>query len=389
MSFLIPNLLLITIVAGQLIKLPLGLGGATSLDLVVLILVAFFLIKSRLRKSKLKIPYIPIWVKAGLFFSVIALVSLIFSPLSLGVNEKINGFLYIVRFTSFIFLGWLIQPVIPLSAGIHNLILKSGVILAVLGLLQFIFIPDLAFLAPSGWDPHYFRTVSTFLDPNFLGAYLVLTLLLFTSLRDQKKAKQSFAMTTVYLALLTTFSRGAYLAFLVAFLTLSFLKKSLKLGLLTITLFSVLMLGFQTYHQSVAAPRGINRAQSADARLDTWQQGLTLFITHPILGVGFNAYRPALREYGLADKSFLERHGASTNDSSLLFVAATTGAIGLLAYIFFLGSLAHIGLKKNHILLAGLAGLLSQSFFANTLFYPPLLLAIILLVLPPVKYQEK
>src|SRR3989344_8859820 len=161
-------------------------------------------------------------------------------------------------------------------------------------------------------------------------------------------------------------------------LTLSILKKSLKLGIITILLFALLMISFMAYHRGIAEPRGVDRGQSAEARLDTWQQGLQMFLQQPILGVGFNVYRVALKEYRLSDEGFLSSHGAGSNDSSLLFVAATTGIVGLLSYCFFLAAIAWQGFKKNPILLAGLLGLLAQSFFANILFFPYILLWLIL-----------
>lgn len=357
----IHNLLLLAIVTGQLIKLPISAGsGASLLDLVVCLLVGYFFIK-----RGFKLPKPPIWVISATIFILVAGISNILSPLSLTSTERLTGFFYTVRFSAFVLLAWLIP-----KEGISQTLTKAGVILAVLGLLQFIFIPDMSFLAPLGWDPHYFRAVSTFLDPNFLGAFLVLTLLLIKNNR--------LLFILVYLALLTTFSRGAYLTFLTGFLAFSFIKKSVKLALVTVLLFSLLMISFFTYHSSVAAPRGIDRAQSAEARLDTWQQGIKMFLEYPVLGVGFNLYRNGLKELKLADEGFLSGHGASTNDSSLLFVAATTGLIGLGAYLFFLGTLFGVAIKKNPILLAGLLALIAQSPFANTLFYPPLLLWLLL-----------
>ena len=362
------GLILLAIFAGQLIKIPIGgSGGPAVIDIVVLLLDAILLFR-----YKFKLPKPPVFVKPATVFIIIAIISLLLSPLSLTNSERLIGFFYTVRFSSIILLGWLLN-----FSAIKTLLI-SGVVLSVLGLLQFIFIPDLGFLTPAGWDYHYFRTVSTFLDPNFLGAYLTLTMLLIYQSCNFKNRFHFIIFIITYLALLTTFSRGAYLAFLVAFLTLSILKKSLKLGLVTILLFALLMISFMAYHQEVAEPRGIDRGSSAEARLDTWQQGLQMFLQQPVLGVGFNVYRVALKEYKLSDEGFLSSHGAGSNDSSLLFVAATTGIIGLIAYCFFLASIAWQGFKKNPTLLAGLLGLLAQSFFANILFFPYILLWLIL-----------
>jgi len=354
------------IVAGQLIKLPLsGSSGPNLLDTVVGLLCIVGTLKLRLILKK---P--PLYIKAALIFILIALLSLLITPLKLTVPEYSTSFLYTVRFFIFIFLGWLIYcGAFPgLKKNIHHILITSGVLLSTLGIFQLILLPDLSFLTLYGWDPHYFRTVSTFLDPNFLGSFLVLTLIL--NIKSNK-----WFVVIVYLGLLTTFSRGAYLAFLISFLTLSYLNKSIKLGIVTIVLFLGLLTGFFTYQQLVAEPRGVDRTKSAEFRLNTWQQGWQLFQTHPILGVGFNAYKYALKAYHFGDGQFLKSHGASTNDSSLLYVAATTGTAGLICFSFLLFSLA----KTNPTTFAGLLGIFAQSFFANTLFYPPLLLWLILI----------
>ena len=129
----------------------------------------------------------------------------------------------------------------------------------------------------------------------------------------------------------------------------------------------------------------IDRTASAQARLDTWQQGWQLFSSHPILGVGFNTYRYAIKEYNLGSQQFLQARGATTNDSSLLYVASTTGVIGLIPYLttFFLLIISAYKayLSKSawgEIFLAGLGGLFLHSFFANSLFYPWILVWIVI-----------
>ncbi len=378
-------ILALTIVAGQLIKIPVTENsGLTLLDiiLVLLNLLGLYQIKFRLKKP-------PLYIKSALIFTFVGTISLSLTPLHLQSSEYIISFFYTVRFMSFVLFGWLIYSgaFASFKNQTNNLLIYSGVGLSILGLLQFLFLPNLSFLTAQGWDPHYFRTVSTFLDPNFAGAYFVLTLLLIHCLDIPpftKRAKWLF-FAFVYLALLTTFSRSSYLMFLVGGVLLSYFKKSKNLFTAVILLFSVLMAGFYLYTQLVARPRNINREQSASFRLNTWQQGFTLFQNSPVLGVGFNAYRFALKEFKLGDEEFLKSHGASSNDSSLLFVASTTGIIGLISYLFFLGILIKAGWKQNFILTSALFGLIVHSFFANSLFYPPILGWIILSASAPKK----
>ncbi len=371
-------LLLLSILAGQLLKFPTsGSQGPILLDCFIIIFCFYSFFKLRFKLNK---P--PVFIKFGFIFVFLQILSLIFTPLHLSFPEYFSSFSYSLRFILYLTAGWIIttgafnkfKQEIPVT------LLRAGVGIAILGILQFIFIPDLKFLAEYGWDPHYFRTVSTFLDPNFTGSFLVLTFILLFSYKD-KKAYFIFAAIVVYLALLTTFSRSSYLMFAVSGLTLSILKKSRQIFLIFIILFLGLLLGFYSYNKSVTVSKKIDRTQSAQARLSTWQMGLTLFSAHPLLGVGFNAYKYALNEYHLAPEEFTKSHGASSNDSSLLFVLATTGILGLISYLLFLFTAVKTNIKKSSLLIAGTFGLIIDSFFTNSLFYPPLLLWFILMAI--------
>lgn len=383
MMFQISTIVAISILAGQIIKIPLIARGSLSLlDVTILMLTVIGILKAKLRFKNL-----PLIFKSLSIFLIICLLSLILSPLSLNLQQYLNSSFYIVRLLLYalFFLLFYFQVFGQKKGNIIDILLYSGIGLAVLGLLQFLILPDLRFFSPFGWDPHFFRTVSTFLDPNFAGGYFVLTLLLLQSksnlggcLDRQPRVYYSiFAIT--YLALLTTFSRSSYGMFLISFSALSFLKKSWKLQFITVMLFALLMLGFSLYTKEVSTPRNIDRTQSAQFRYNSWQQGLTLFQKFPVLGVGFNAYRFGIKELNLGDEQFLQSHGSSSNDSSLLFVASTTGSFGLMVFIFFLFSIIKSSYPKNPLLSSALLGLLFHSFFANSLFYPPIMLWILLM----------
>ncbi len=382
MTILLVLILAFALTSGQLIRVPFAQGSITILDITI----ALFCLRGLL-KTKLQLRKPPARITAALIFIFFAILSLIFTPLHLKFSEYITSFLYIVRFCLYILFAWLIFSAAfgDFRKSLKKILLLSGISFAILGLLQFTFFPNLEFLSFLGWDPHYFRTVSTFFDPNFAGGFLVLTLLLVTHNFATDKKWNTLFFITVYLALLTTFSRSSYAMFLTSGLTLSVLKRSKKFFIVTIILFAILLLGFRIYAQLVATPRNIDRTQSASFRLNTWQQGLELFQKSPILGIGFNAYRYGIKEYNLGDMQFLESHGSSSNDSSILFVASTTGILGLTAYLYFLWNMLKLSDKKNFILTAGLTGLIIHSFFANSLFYPPLLAWIMIISTVPKK----
>ncbi len=368
--------LIVSILAGELIKFPLsGNQGPVALDILVSILCLIGIYKVKLKFKKPNSP-----IKIGFLFILVAILSLAFTPLHLNLNEYLTSFSYTTRFFLYLILSYLIYlGAFPgVKKKISQTLLFSGVGLSAIGLLQFVIFPNLEFLQVFGWDPHYFRTVSTFLDPNFAGAFFVLTILILTSYRTSRVYYLAFVIT--YLALLTTFSRSSYLMFLVSGVALSLLKKSKALFLSTLLLFLILLLGFQIYGQFVAIPKGVNRTQSASYRLDAWQDGITIFQKSPILGIGFNAYKYAVSEYRLADEQFLDSRGSTTNDSSFLYILATTGLLGLITYTLFLISIISSAFKNNFVLVAGVAGLIVHSFFANSLFYPFILIWILLAV---------
>lgn len=371
-TFLI-SILAFAVSAGQSIRIPIGTGGITILDITVALLCLWGFIKLKLNLKK---P--PLQIVAALIFISIAVVSLLLTPLRLTLSEYLISFSYSIRLFLYVLFTWLIfsNAFGDFKKNIGKTFLLSGIAFAVIGLLQFIFFPNLDFLVTLGWDPHYFRTVSTFFDPNFAGAFLVLTLLLIFHLgggldRTPRGCYIIFAM--IYITLLTTFSRSSYLMFLISGVVFSLLKKSKLFFFVTVALFLGLMLGFKIYSQAIAEPRNIDRGQSASFRLSTWQQGITLFQKSPILGVGFNAYRYGVKEYDLGDNQFIQSHGSSNNDSSLLSVLSTTGIIGFGAFISFLWSLFKSTSHEGLILKAAISGLLIHSIFANSLFYPPII----------------
>ena len=380
-------ILALALAGGQIIRIPFAGGGIILLDMVAIIFCFFCIIKNKFKLFK---P--PLFLKIAFLFVLICILSLMLTPLTLNQAEMISSLSYTVRLSIYFSLGYLLfsDSFLSLRKKIIPALLFAGISLAVLGLLQFILLPNLQPLTIYGWDPHYFRTVSTFLDPNFLGAYLVLTsILLFAHLAHPKGVLNRHlviaGIVLVYLALLTTFSRSSYLMFLVSGVTLSVLVKSKKIFLSVICLFLALMLGFYFYTQVVAEPRNIDREKSASFRLNTWEQGWTIFQKSPILGVGFNAYRYAIREFNLADQQFLNSRGSSSNDASLLYIAATTGVIGITIYLLFILNLLKYSYPLNPMLISAIAGLLIHSIFANSLFYPPILAWILLTAAVPKK----
>lgn len=379
-------LLVIGILSGQLIKFsPSGRPGAIILDLVLVALVAIGLYQMKLR---LITP--DLILKTSLAFLGIGALSLMLYLPNLNLLEFLLSLSYAVRFLIFVLLAWIIKSkgLVSIIKNFPKIILISGFGLSILGLLQLMFFPNLSFLQPDGWDPHYFRSVATFLDPNFLGGFLAVSLLLGANSRYLFKNRYLyyFSLVTIYLAFITTFSRSAALNLAVSFLAFTILTKSRKFFALTLALCLGFYLNFQAYTVQISSPRNIDRSQSAKFRLESWQQGFKIWQNYPLLGVGFNSYQFALKKLNLVDEQYQNSRGATTNDSSLLYVAATTGIIGLSIYLYLIYSLLKISLLAfqktgNHFALvyfSSILGLVAHSFFSNILYYPFILLWIFL-----------
>lgn len=218
----------------------------------------------------------------------------------------------------------------------HLMILSLAI--AVIGVLQYIFLPDVSFLAAAGWDDHYYRLTFPFLDPGFTG--IILTLGLFVIFDQFGK----FAL--FFLALLLTYSRASYLAYLVGFGAISFYKKSVKIFLLAAL---VLIIGIFLLPRSFGEGTKLVRENSVWARVHNWQETVQLWRTAPVFGVGMNEYQG--------------------KDSSLLMVLATTGLTGLIIYFWVVREVWGVG-KKNMIFKASFLAVFVHSWFNNTLFYP-------------------
>ena len=294
-----------------------------------------------------------------LVFFTVGLVSLIFAIPVYGWPAVGVGAMYLVRWIVYsLFFASIIQLV--KSKQIVYIMYSISIITAILGITQYIIFPDIRSLTVAEWDPHYFRVVGTFLDPGFTGLILVFTLIFFT-LRHHK-----FLWVLAYIPFALTYSRSSYAAFLASMAYIAWKIKGWKF------FFGILLLFTLTIYLLPRAPDGegvkLERTNSIQARIDSWVTAWKIFAEHPILGVGFNTYR-------YAQGASLKSHAGAGADSSLLFVAATTGLVGLMAYLWYLKRLFSLEPITYYLI-----PLLIHSLFLNSLFYPAVMVWIALLL---------
>lgn len=302
----------------------------------------------------------PALTKPILLFSGIAFLSWLINLPGHSLQESLIAFLYLLRWLAYVGLYFVIYEFKDqFGKDLTNGLMAAGLASLVFGFLQYFFLPDTRFLFYSGWDEHYYRLIGTFLDPGYTGLIFVLTFLLIMEKFWQRKAYLLPFAAATYLGLALTYSRASYLAFIFALGLWSYLKKrprifALGLVLMVVTLYFL--------PRPVGEGGKLGRVSTIASRLNSYQKAIRIAFDHPIFGVGFNFYRYVQRDYGYLDDDWQPSHAGAGADASLLFVWATTGTLGLLAFFNLL-------LKMTSKVPVVLLTVLVHSFFNHSLFY--------------------
>jgi len=365
---------------GQLNRLPISLFQSPEIRFYLTDLVMFLLIltwgiwRFLLIKKKYTLPPL---TKPIFLFLMIAIISLIVNSSRLSIRELFVSGLYLLRWIVYAGLYFVLIDLkdrfnyLKWSSMVNYLIVL-GAMTAIFGLVQYLIWPDIGFLEVFGYDPHYFRLVGTFFDPGFVGIILVLTLILLVvsnwekiGVFKMKNLPVHCLLFTVYCSLALTYSRSSYLAYLMGMGVIAFIKKAPRffLIILFIGALTLLILPRQSGGEGIR----LERTSTIQARAGSWRNALIISRDHPLIGVGFNAFRYAQRDYGFLKERWQESNAGAGADSSLLFVLATTGIIGFLTYLGIWWKILRIG---NLTILASALAILIHSLFLNSLFYP-------------------
>lgn len=413
-------ILLVSLVAGQLIRVPLpvGEGGILVSDIFAGLLLISWVLKKLILKERFQRPFLffPI-----LGFAFIALVSLALNSANLTFEELASSGFYLIRWIEYAGIYFVASDLIYLGGEptVKNLIrslLAASVILALLGFVQLKIFPDFSPMVKYGWDPHQGRLLSTWFDPNFIGGFFAIILMFTTSLvlvcwqkgiRQQKAAAEFISYCAVsvivFIALILTYSRSSYLAFGMGFLIvlLVFLTtcarggkrwQALALsGSIIAVLAASLVFIFPRAQERIKGARDLD--VTAQARLDSWKQAWGSIEDNYLIGVGYNTlrYTQSLKVSTL--------HSAAGFDSSLLTIWLTTGIFGLAFYASIWASIVKRSLSNllflnlildkkiaslhTRALSLGMIGIataiLTHSMFVNSLLYPHIMISLWLL----------
>lgn len=306
-------------------------------------------------------------------FLIIIVFSWIFSALAFWQFSALYGLLYLMRLISYFYFLIYVWNFVEQKKKNKELLVNSllgiSVISAVFGWIQYFAIPSLKPFYIWGWDEHLFRLVGTFLDPTFLGIIIVFGLLIsINRLFDKWNNKDLIIGLFLTLSLAFTYSRASYLAFFAGLLVIAYkYRKYLKNILFVIIGFLVLMLILPTSANHVLS---FTRQFSAIARLADYKTTLKIFSDSPVFGVGYDNVCVAYQTI-VGAQSFAS-HACSGSDSSLLFILATTGVVGIITFIYMIWNLYKnlSGSSQLLLLSSSFFALLVHSLFSNSLVYP-------------------
>ncbi|MDD5606013.1 MAG: O-antigen ligase family protein [Patescibacteria group bacterium] len=375
MDRLVLVIILVGLVAGQLLRVPVLNFTVPLLDVAMVVACGLLLFRSTPTLWR-SVPF-----RWFLVFVGALLLSLLLNLRGLEVGDVIVAGAYWARLVLYglvAFLWW--QQI-----NWHN----RGFFLSALGIafasfvaisfIQFGLFPDFEIFEYLGWDPHRFRLVGTFFDPNFSAVFLVFgTALTFLVLMQKQSQPWSWliALGINLGALVLTVSRTGLIALGAAAVGLVVVVRNRWAW----ALLGLLMMGGLLIPSIQTRLLDALSGDSFQFRLQSWQEGWHLVQTHPWLGVGYNTL-PIVRESTIFSEEVLGGHAMSGFDSSLLTIAATSGFLGLAAFIIFVIVLLFVAVPKvrNHhnlfsrwfVINTGV--LVVASVFINAWLYPPLL----------------
>ena len=261
-------------------------------------------------------------------------------------------------------------------------IVAVAIIICVNGIIQYFLGYDLIRHRMLANMDYLRRISSSFIHPNNFGAYLVVISMIFISLFMSGKVilKNKLvifvALILSVVCLIMTKSRGPWLSFVAALLTLGALKAKRVLAAFLIVLLVLFMLLPQAGKDRIASLADLKSGTTWE-RLMLWKGTINMVKVHPVLGFGINTYSRNFPKYRPPEYPDIRY-----THNSYLQMASEIGIVGALFYLFFLiGVLIYCfkgiylmkgtsGIRKDYAvgLFAGLVGFSLNSAVDTFLF---------------------
>lgn len=300
-----------------------------------------------------------------LFFLII--VSFLLSVGEFTFLQNSIALLYFIRMMLYslfgIYLFTLVKSKKNVGVLLYKLIYTFSILLLIITAIQYVFFPNFWGLYAFGWDPHLYRASAIYLDI-FIAAALYGLLAFYWYSKNKKVLAFVFIV-----ALVLSFSRSAYIAFVIGLLYIFITQKKWKELFISLTVFAVFVI-------LVPKPFGeggnLLRTSSIKSRILDYNLGITLWKKKPLFGFGYNRIRFAKEQLNLIsidDRS----HSLSAFHSSFLVILVSTGIAGFLTSMFLIGTL----FKRCPRMRVYILYILVMSLFDNVLLHVLVLLPLL------------
>ncbi|MBI5554613.1 MAG: tetratricopeptide repeat protein [Elusimicrobia bacterium] len=238
----------------------------------------------------------------------------------------------------------------------RKLVVVANLLLVTVGSTILYGFMQLLGIDPFGWSGAFStRAFSTFGNPNFYAAFLVLTGPLILSFLFKTRNKMArvrygllFAANTI--SLFITGSKGGWLGIAgsIFFFTMLMVKyvvhnRRLKTYLVTFTMAAILISAFGVYRYSM------QRKDSLYFRLLTWRSTIRMIELNPVTGNGLGTFRliyPAYRDREIFRIEGKHQTETQHPENEYLEIINDQGLIGIGLYIWLLGTILTRGLVR-------------------------------------------
>lgn len=246
-----------------------------------------------------------------------------------------------------------------------NIMIVSTVLIAIIGIIQYVFQ-----IESSRWhnseNSNQFRIISIFSNPNALGNYFNMILsftIAFFLFTKEKKKKLLYLLVSliIFMALLFTFSRGAWIAFflMILFVVWVWNKKWLLILPVILAVVPFVMPNSVIERFSNLLDPSYYEMSSEYGRLSFWAGALDKLKDNPIFGVGLGMYGDSVPlRHNIPYSTWVDNH--------FIKLAAETGFFGALAFIVLMIALLMLTKKlykqaksnKDRAYLLGIGGVI-------------------------------
>jgi hypothetical protein len=256
------------------------------------------------------------------------------------------------------------------------------------GILQYLLLPDTTFLFFLGWDDHYYRMISTLLDPGFTGivyclGYVLTTVWLVQNNNHSAKNTTPFSYFSantikalagaLVLGTLLTYSRASYVALLVSFVLIAFSTwKKYKIIFWKNLFFAVIFIATIPF---LPRPGGegvkLERTSTITARTQSIETALqTMNTPHEfVIGQGlFVQPTPDTSQYSQS------LNHAKQPDNWMILILTGTGGVGTVLILLVLAQSLYASYNAKNYIWIGILTVLAHGLFNASITYPFVLL---------------